>query len=47
MSADEIGALPNALAGEPHRLVVMAPDELGVGADATINRRERIARAQA
>ena len=46
VGADEIAALPNAVAGKTHRLVVVAPDELGVGGDAVVNRRKRIARAQ-
>ena len=46
MGADEIAALPDAFARQPHRLVVIAPDELGIGGDAAIKRRKRIARAQ-
>src|SRR5262249_31169413 len=44
--ADEIAAQPDALAREAHRLVVIAPDELGVSSDSVVERRERIARAQ-
>jgi hypothetical protein len=46
VSADEIAALSDALARKAHRLVVVAPDELGVGGDPLIDRRKRIARAQ-
>ena len=46
VGADEIAALTDALARQPHRLVVIASDELGVGGDAVVDRRKRIARAQ-
>jgi hypothetical protein len=37
VGADEVAALPDALARQPHRLVVVAPDELGEGGDAVID----------
>src|SRR6195256_5366008 len=46
VGADEIAALSDALARKTHSLVVVAPDELGIGGDAVIDRRERIARTQ-
>src|SRR5262249_48155569 len=46
VGANEIAALPDGLARQLHRLVVVASDELGVGGDAGIDRREWIARAQ-
>ena len=46
MSADEISALSDALARKAHRLVVIATHELGIGGNAVIDCRERIARAQ-
>src|SRR5258707_1086402 len=42
----EISPLSNRFTCQPHRLVVMAPDELGIGGYAAINRRERIAWAK-
>ena len=45
--ADKIAAQPNALAREPHRFLVIAPDELGIRSDAVVDRRERVALAQA
>ena len=45
VGADEIAAFPDTLARKTHCLVVVAPDELGIGGDAVINRRERIPRA--
>src|SRR5215472_14030609 len=46
VGADEIAALPYAVAGETHCLVVVATEELGVGSDAAVHCRERIARTQ-
>ena len=46
VGADEIAALAQRLARQPHRLVIIASEELGVGGDADIDRRKRIARAQ-
>ena len=44
--ADEIGTFADALSRQPHRLIVIASDELPVGGDAMIDRRKRVARAQ-
>ena len=44
VGADEIAALPDALAREPDRLLIVARDEMGIGGDAAIDRRERVAR---
>src|SRR6516225_11166796 len=38
MSADEIGALTDALTREPHRCLVVASDIRGVGGDAEVDR---------
>jgi hypothetical protein len=46
VGADEIAALSDSLARQPDRLLVVASNELGVGGDAVIDCRERIARAQ-
>ena len=46
VGADEIAALTDRLARQPHRLIIIASDELGVGGDAAIDRRKRIARTQ-
>ena len=46
VGADEIAAMPDGLVRQPHRLVVIASYELGVGSDAVIDRRQQIARAQ-
>src|SRR5271169_2339237 len=43
MAADEIAALPQGLLRQADRRVVVATDELGVGGDAVIERREWIA----
>jgi hypothetical protein len=43
MRADEIDPLTDCLACEPHRLVVIARDELRVGGNAGKDRREWIA----
>jgi len=45
--ADEIGPLTDGLARQPHRLVVIARDELRIGGNARKYRREWVARAQA
>jgi len=45
VAADEIAALPQRLAGEADRLVVVAADELGISGNAIIQRRGRIPRA--
>jgi hypothetical protein len=37
MRANEIGALPDALARQPHCLVVIVADKLGAGSGAAIN----------
>jgi len=47
MRADKIGALADTLARQPHRLVVVASDELRISGDAMIDRQKRITRAQA
>jgi len=39
VGADEIAALADAFARKPHRLVIVAAEELGVGGDAAIKRR--------
>jgi hypothetical protein len=46
MRANEIGALPDALARQPHCLVVIVADKLGVGSGAAINSGQRIVRTQ-
>src|SRR5262249_19149916 len=46
VAAGEIAAQADGGARQPHRLVIFAPDELGVGPDAVIKRREGIPRAQ-
>src|SRR6185437_12824758 len=46
MCADKIAALAESLARKTHRLLVVPPDELSIGCDAVVNRRERIARTQ-
>ena len=47
MCVDKIAAQPNALAREPYRFLVIAPDELSIRSDAVVDRRERVALAQA
>lgn len=42
VGTNEIAALANAVAGEAHGLLVVAPDKLRVGSDATIKCRIRI-----
>ncbi len=46
MGADEVAALADALAREPHGFFVVAPDILRIGGDAIEDRGKRIARAQ-
>jgi hypothetical protein len=46
MRANEIGALPDALARQPHCLVVIVADKLGAGSGAAINSGPRIVRTQ-
>src|SRR5208282_4244389 len=46
MRADKIGALADALARQPRRLVVIASEELSVGGDSVMDSQKRIARAQ-
>ena len=46
MGADEITTLTYRLARQAHRLLIISSDELGVGGNAAIDRRERVARAQ-
>ena len=46
MGTDEIASLTDRILRQPHRLVVIASDELSIGRNAHIDRREWIARAQ-
>ena len=46
MTANEVAALPDGLAREAHRLVIIAPDKVRIGGDAAKNCREGVARAQ-
>jgi hypothetical protein len=39
VGANEIAALSNAFARKPHRIVMVAIEELGVGGDPVIKRR--------
>ena len=41
-----IGAKTNAHARQPHRLLIVAPEEVSVGRDAIVHSRKRITRAQ-
>src|SRR5262249_84498 len=47
VGADHTAPLADALARMPHRLLVVAADELGVGGNAVVDRREWIAWTQA
>jgi hypothetical protein len=46
VGADEVGALTDRFAREPHRLVIIASNELGTGYQTSDDRGERVARAQ-
>src|ERR1700688_4618715 len=46
VGADKIRALPDGFARKAHRVVVVVANELGVGGDAVVKRRERITRAK-
>jgi hypothetical protein len=46
MTANEVAALPDGLACEARRLVLIAPDKVRIGGDAAKNCREGVARAQ-
>ena len=46
VTANEVAALPDTFACKAYRLVIVAPDKVGVSGDTAKNCRERIARAQ-